>query len=284
MKYIFIILYSSFAISHSFAQLNTNYRFSFGIFGASVMNYGLQDLKNIERPLYPEGYRIYKTEKYDLDYQNLAFSYGYGFNFSTYIFNNSKYSLKIGASLFFDKRIERLTYTLVDIGNGDEMETQNPISPYNSNNVQVGYSNTITFGENGNGQKGSVYGFDLIFSKKFKNNFSIGSGISYNHISRHDYFIYHNGYLTNYGGRGAFIYETKKIGIALEVNKSIGRINAFIKLNQTIFNVKKKENFGGSDFNPSDFTRPTSQNLDYRFPLIINIGIAVEFDKINKQK
>jgi len=282
MKALFLISFL-YTFQLVFSQ-KTNYRFSFGISGVSVMNYGLHDLKKIKRPIYPEGYRIYKTEKYDLDYQNLAFSYGYGFNFSIYIFNNPKYSLKIGTSLFFDKRIERLTYTLVDIGNGDEMETQNQNSPFYTNNVQIGYSNTVTFGENGDGQKGNVYGFDLVFSKKLKYKFSIGTGLSYYHIHRRDYFVYHNGYLANYGGRGAYAYNTKKIGIVLELEKSIGRINAFIKLNQTILNTKKKENFGGTDFNLNDFSRPTSQNLDYRFPLIIKVGVSVEFDKINKQK
>ena len=76
----------------------------------------------------------------------------------------------------------------------------------------------------------------------------------------------------------------KALDLALsQIEKQFGRFNTFIKLNQTIITAKKKENYGGTDFNTSDFTLPTSQNLDYRFPLIMDAGLSFNFGKINKK-
>jgi hypothetical protein len=267
----------------SFPQEDDNYRFTFGISGISIMNYGIKDLKNIKRPEQITNFQVYNSESYDLNYQNFSFSYGYSFNLSAFIINNPYYSLKCNASLFFDKRKEKLTYTLVDIGDGSELENPHPQSPYSSNNILVGYSNTITFGSNGNSQIGGGYNFDLIFSKKIKYNIKIGTGISYMYYNRDEYINNNNGYLMNYGGRGAFRYDTRKVGALIEIEKQIGRFNIFFKLNQTFITAKKKANYGGTDFNESDFTLPTSQNLDYRYPLIMSVGISFNLGKINNK-
>jgi hypothetical protein len=267
----------------SFSQDKDNYRFTFGISGLTIMNYGITDLKNIKRPEQITNFQVYNSESYDLDYQNFAFSYGYSLNLSTHIINNTKYSLKANASFFFDKRTEELTYTLVDIGNGEEIENQHPESPYTSEHIGLGYSNTITFGSNGNSQRGGGYAIDLIFSKKLKQKINLGTGVSYIYYNRDELMSNNNGYLMNYGGRGAFRYYTNKIGLLIQIEKQFGRFNTFIKLNQTIITAKKKENYGGTDFNTSDFTLPTSQNLDYRFPLIMDAGLSFNFGKINKK-
>ena len=287
MKSLLIIIFLLIS-SLNFAQSKTNYRFSFGFSGVSVMNYGLQDLKNINPP-HIDTPPIYQTEKYDLDYQNFAFSYGYGFNFSTYIFNNSKYSLKCGANLFIEKYKEKLTFTLVDIGNGSEIDYSPLGNKFDSNDAPLGYQQTIVFDSHyGNGNKfwGIGYGVDLILFKKLKNNYSLGLGLFYSQRIRSEFF---NGYNSNIyfpivAPRGLNTYGTKQIGICIELNKTYKRFNGFIKLSQNVLTVKKKEKYGSSEMYTAYSSTPTSQNLDYRFPLIINIGIAVEFDKINKQK
>ena len=66
----------------------------------------------------------------------------------------------------------------------------------------------------------------------------------------------------------------------MELEKRYKRYKGFIKLNQNILTVKRKENFGSSEINELYQSSPISQNLDYRFPLIINVGMVVEFGKI----
>ena len=156
----------------------------------SVMNYVLKDIKNITYSG-AETSPIYETEKYDLDYQNFAFSYGYGFNFGAYIFNNSKYSLKGCINFFIEKYKEELTFTLLDIGDGSEIDYAPYSHPFNSIDISVGYSQTIDF--NGDNSYvsflGKGIGVDLIFFKKLKHNFNLGIGAFYSQRIRSEFFM-----------------------------------------------------------------------------------------------
>ena len=271
--------------SITYSQQPENFRFNCGISGVSVMNYGLRDIKNISYSG-AETHPIYETEKYDLDYQNFAFSYGYGFNFGAYIFNNSKYRLKGGINFFIEKYKEELTLTLVDRGDGTEIDYAPYSRPFNSNNVSVGYSQTIDFNSDNSYMSflGKGIGVDLIFSKKLKHNFNLGVGAFYSQRIRSEFFDGYKDdeYFPIITVRATNTYTTKQVGICIELEKSYKRYKGFVKLSQNIITVKQKENYGSVEINQLYQSSPLSQNLDYRFPLIINVGIAVEFGKIKR--
>lgn len=84
----FIILISLIIhLGSSHAQKPANYRFGFDVSGLSIMNYGLRDLKNVPSPIYPDYYKVYNTESYNLDYQSFSFSKGLNFGFTVNIIN-----------------------------------------------------------------------------------------------------------------------------------------------------------------------------------------------------
>lgn len=283
MKRITTTLIISLIIGTTYSQEQENHRFNFGFSGVSVMNYGLKDIKNISYSG-AETTPIYETEKYDLNYQNFAFSYGYGFNFGVYIVNNSKYSLKGNVNFFIEKYKEELTFTLVDVGDGSEIDYAPYSHPFNYNDVSVGYSQTIDFNSDYalKSLLGGGFGASMVLFKKLKHNFNLGAGLFYSQRTRSEFF---NGsdnenYFPIISPRGSNTYTTKQIGLCMELEKTYNRYKGFIKLNQNILTVKKKENYGSSEVNELTQSSPLSQNLDYRFPLIINVGIAVEFGKI----
>ncbi len=106
-------------------------------------------------------------------------------------------------------------------------------------------------------------------------------GVFYSQRVRSEFFNGYNNenYYPTISPRGLNSYTTKQIGVCMEVEKRYKRYKGFVKLSQNILIVKGKENFGSSEMNENKIT-PTSQNLAYRFPLIINVGIAIEFGKI----
>jgi|GEM_PF-1250216 len=277
MKRILITLFALIT-GTTFSQNQDNFRFNFGISGVSVMNYGLRDIKNISYSG-AETHPIYETEKYDLGYQNFAFSYGYGFNFGAYIVNNEKYSLKGDVNFFIEKYKEELTFTLVDVGDG---ATVDDLHPFSSSNVTNGYQQTIEFNSNHASKSflGKGFGGSLVLFKKLKHNFNIGAGVFYSQRIRAEFFngFSHENYYPTLAVRSQNTYTSKQIGVCVELEKTYKRYKGFVKLNQNILTVKRKNNFGSSEMNENKIT-PTSQNLDYRFPLIINVGIAVEFGK-----
>ena len=66
--------------------------------------------------------------------------------------------------------------------------------------------------------------------------------------------------------------------------KTFYRFNTFINLSQTIVTTKKEEKKGGFEFSNMQPMVPLSQNLDFRFPLVMRVGVAVEFKKIVDKK
>ena len=68
----------------------------------------------------------------------------------------------------------------------------------------------------------------------------------------------------------------------MEVNKTWKRLNIFLNLSQTVLTTKKNEDKGGWEYKDMQPMVPISQNLDFRFPLIIKSGIAIEFGRIKE--
>jgi len=173
-----------------------------------------------------------------------------------------------------------LTFTLVGIGNGSIIDYSHPFNP---GDVSVGYQQTIEFNSNYASKSflGQGFGGSLVLFRKLKHSFNIGAGIFFSQRVRSEFFNGYNNenYYPTISPRGLNSYTTKQIGICIELEKTYKRYKGFVKLSQNILTVKRKDNFGSSEMNENKIT-PTSQNLDYRFPLIINVGIAIEFSKI----
>jgi hypothetical protein len=275
---VFLLFISGFL----FAQDSTNYRFSFGVSGISIMHYGIRDLKNVPGPSQFEYQKVYNTETYQLNYENFNFSKGVNFNFGVFVFNNDRHALKIRANLFYEKFNENMTYTLTGIGNGSEVNYGSYYTQYTSNNIKLGYSNQGTF----------ISGFgvgsllDIIYFKKIRNNFRLGAGCFLKYLGRPDSYSYLSGSkyipIISDAYRGFPYYSTKKIGISVELQKKLGRFNLNFNLSQNILTLKKDINKGAIYFNEYGSKTPISQNLDFRFPLIIKLGAAIEFGKIKK--
>lgn len=246
MKRIFITLFTLIA-GTTFSQCQDNFRFNFGISGVSVMNYGTRDIKDISYSG-DETKPIYETEKYDVDYKNFSFSYGYGINFDAYIFNNTQYSLKGGVNFFVENYKEELTFTLVDVGDGSIIDDSHPFS---SGNVSNGYQQTIEFNSSNASKSllGKGFGGSLILFKKLKHNFNIGTGVFYSQRVRSDFFSGYDGdkYFPIVTPRGQNTYTTKQIGVCVEIEKGYKRYKGFVKLSQNIFTIKDSENFGSSE-------------------------------------
>lgn len=280
---LFFLVISISLLSNSFAQDSTKYRFSFSVSAFSMMNYGLRDLKNVPSPLYEQYYKVYNTETYTLDYQNFSFSKGINFNISGTVLNTRKFYLKIGANVFFEKYKEKLTYTLTDIGDGSLVDFGNYIPPFTEEHVQLGYSEIITFSDN-RMAAGALLG--VVLFRKLKRNWNIGAGLFYVTRVRSEWYDWKNP--NSYGpwidSRGGNSYWTKQIGVSMEVSKTWKRLNIFLNLSQTVLTTKKNENKGGYEFKDMQPMVPLSQNLDFRFPLIIRSGVAVEFGKIKSEE
>jgi hypothetical protein len=281
---LFFLIISFSLLSHSFAQDSTKYRFSFGVSGLSIMNYGLKDFENVSSPIHPDYYKVYNTEKYTLDYQNFSISKGLSFDFYYNIINNSKYSLRIGSHLFFEKYKEELTYTLTDIGDGSLMDYGIYTNPFIREDIPLGYSETITFSNKDRKTGGTM--FDVVLFRKLKNNWNIGGGLFYVYRMRYEWYDIEkiDSYQPWVLPRARNSYRTKQMGISVELQKSIDRFNGYLNLSQTVLTTKKEENKGGPEFRDMQTMVPLSQNLDFRFPLIIKLGIVVEFGEIVNKK
>jgi len=82
--------------------------------------------------------------------------------------------------------------------------------------------------------------------------------------------------------RGGGIYTTSQIGISINATWNWKFAQFYANVGNSILTTKREKDKGKwyGDFN----FFPSSHNFDYRFPLIIETGIALSFDKIKKVK
>jgi len=281
MRILFTILI---VINLSYSNAQQNYRFGFGVSGISIMHYGLKTFDNIDSPQNGHYYKVYNTEKYTIDYEKFTFSKGLNYQFYVNIIANPVYTLKLSSNLFTDNYSEKLTYTLTDVGDGSLVDYGTFTSKYTSQDIPLGYSETLTY--NSIKWKGVGYSFDLLFLKQLKYNFKLGGGLFYYYHRRSDFFSAYEGYVPiGFSiGSGGNRYMTKKMGLSFELQKTYKRFNSFLNLSQTIITAKRASKKGGTDFYTDEPIVPISQNLDFRFPLVIKMGISVEFGRLSKTK
>lgn len=184
--------------------------------------------------------------------------------------------------MFYEKYKEKLTYTLIDIGDGSLVDYGVYTPHFTPEDIPLGYSETVTF-NNGNRKAGGVI-FDATLFRKLNNNWHFGGGLFYIYKLRYDWYDAEiaNSYQPWVLPRGSNSYSTKQMGLSAELQKTFYRFNAFLNLSQSIITTKKEENKGGFEYRDMQSMVPLSQNLDFRFPLIIKVGVTVEFGKIEE--
>jgi len=247
-----------------------NYRFQLDLSFQSILNYGTRSFSSLEKD--NESVGKYQYEWYDIDYKNLTISNGFNLKFAVNWLNREKYVLRNSTSLFAEIYTEEVFYELVDFEIGDTAFFPNPDIV---EDVELGYSGSAIF-------QGISYGVthEILFLRKFKNRLGVGAGLSYTMRARNDLPDYTSAYAPVSSMRTRPGYWTKQLGVSFQIERSLDKWSWFINLNQEVLTVKKEENKGALFFSDPFSKFPISQNLDYRFPLIIQFGGSFHFGKI----
>lgn len=252
------------------------YRMQFDLSLHSTMFGGTRSFENVSRTTYST-LSYYDWEEYSIDYKNFRFSGGLKIGFGFNWINSKNTILRQSISVFADIYNELITYELTDYQDDDSIN----MSPFPGQ--QTTYEIGDSYQANLNGMGLGLIN-DLIYMRKLENGWNIGGGIAFNIIRRNDavYKYYSSVYGPNSAALGWGRYTTKQLGLLFRIEKSFNRWNIFLNLNQAVLTTKKEEKKGGDYYPESDKTHPISHNLDYRFPLMINFGTAVQFGKVKK--
>lgn len=262
-----------FVSSVSFGQ--DEYRMQFGVSAHSTMFGGTRSFENVSRSG-PQNITYYDKEVYSINYANFNFSAGLNFKFSFNWLNRGKGILRQSVSGFADFYEEKISYTLTDY---EIVDTNYFPATWYNHDFQIGDENLARMNGLGFGLVN-----DLIYLRELKSNWKIGGGIAFNIMRRHDW-SYKWSY-DQYGPNDTRLYygqyTTKQLGLVFHLEKSFERWNIFLNLNQAFLTTKKEELKGGEYYPEVDRMHPISHNLDYRFPLLINFGTAVQFRKLKR--
>lgn len=283
MKQITLILYL-FSCVTTIAQEN-KYRFSVYAGQHSLIFTGFKSFENVVCPKDDDVYRIYDEEVYNMDYLNFNSSRNYSFGFTVIWFERSNWSLAQSFSFFKGTFVDRLHLTLTS---HSQDSTHYSSTVYNTTNVKAGNSSYITSSHELVG-----YTTSLVFYKKTKEeNFSFGGGIYWIYYGSNDYWQQAvdtrngRGYRPVYLMRANSFYSTRQLGLSLNAKWQWKFLGCYINIGSSVLTTKKKENKGYSEWlwglDPFHFF-PTSHNFDFRFPLTIETGISLSFDRIKKQ-
>lgn len=279
MKLFLVIGLIIFSVKPVLAQMDSsNYRFGFSMSAFSTMNYGFKSFYDLETNAawQYENQKVYKDEKYTLDYQNFNFSRDVDAQFSMNWINNECYLLRQSISVFIGQATERATITLTNYGEKTGVENFYPEYQYWADNLAVGYQTTFEL-------KSAYLGIynELILFKKLSNYFNIGTGISAVRRSRDEWPPrFASGYLENFAWDPFDDYYTRQLCVSGQVERYFGRFSGFLNLSQSVLTIKK---FKGHRQLDDGELIARSNNLDYRFPLYIKAGFTVNFKKIKKQ-
>lgn len=261
---------------------STNYRFGFSISAFSTMNYGLKSFYNLEtNSTWDEEYgKVYKNEKYTVDYQNFNFSKDFDLQLSVNWINNENYILRQSFSVFRGRATERATLTLTGYGEKTGIENYSSIyqsdHQYWSDNLSVGYQTKYKLESTYFGVMNS-----LVLFKKFSDNLNFGGGFSIIGRYRSEFYpVYDDGYLYGKSYVPYDQYYTRQFCLSTQIEKNVGRFTGFIFLSQSLFILKK--NKGHHQVAEGELLA-VSNNLDYRFPLYFKAGLTVNFKKLKKK-
>lgn len=258
--------------SISYAQ-DSKYRMqaSLGLF--SVMNPGTRSFEGVYR--IHNDYSVYETEVYDIDYKNFNLSSGFHLKVGWDWVQKKHYKIRQSTSFGLEIYQEEIDFTLKDIGFGDSVQ----YSPYlGSSIVEVGYSEKATAPGGG-----YVFTQEILFLRNHEN-ISWGGGIAYTFRHRDDRAF--NGspiseiYVPNSRAITFGQYRTHQLGIVFHIEKAFNRGMIYLNLNQQFLTIKKRK--GAEYFADGNELNPISHNMDFRYPLLIQFGGAIQFAKNKK--
>jgi hypothetical protein len=276
--FVFILFMAAFGVV--FSQPNKDYRFSFNMSFMSMMHWNLKDLKNVPGAE-GEYYKVYETEEFDLNYEDYNFSKGLNVGLSCIIFNKFQSYFRVSCDVFNEKYKESMTYTLTNIGDGTLIDNGIYSAKYSPEEVPLGYTEEVIF----NDHDVISYGGSLSmhYFRRLRYGFKLGLGAFWLVYNRYDRYTVQNeleAFRPFISTKGRSYYSSKKLGASLELKKSFGRFQSFVNVGQTFLTTKKEENKGADEYRYYQSKAPLSQNLDFRFPLIIKIGVSVSFGNL----
>jgi len=284
MKSFLVLILIIFSLSPSIAQNDSiNYRFGFSVSAFSTMNYGFKTFYNLETsPVNDNGVsKIFKDEKYTVDYQNFNFSKDIDIQLSINWINNDNYILRQSFSIFKGKATERVILTLTSYGEKTGIENyvnsnNHSENQYWADNLDVGYQTSFELESNYYGANNSI-----ILFKRFDKKVNFGLGFSSVSRWRDEFYpLFDDGYLQGKYWPPYGSYFTRQLCIRAQIEKSINRFSGFINLSQSIFILKRRK--GNREHSEGELIA-VSNNLDYRFPLYMKAGLTVSFKKIKRK-
>lgn len=265
-----LILFFLFFCSTSFSQ-GDRYRLETSLNLQTITYYGTRKFKEVKQD--PFAQSKYETEKYNTSYNfstSIGFNYKLGIN---WINTKGGHILRQSGFLFFEIYKEEANFELIDFEVGDTLEFPNPNI---SQDIQVGYRGTTVMQGLGIGA-----GTEMLYLFK-KDNFALGGGLSFVFRRRSDYPVASDFYAPVGDNRQTYRYDTKQLGVVFQLERSYDMWKWYINLNQAVLTTKKQTEKGTWYFPDNEVLLPVSQNLDFRFPLTIQLGAAIQFWKVKK--
>lgn len=263
-------------------QAQHKYRFSVGGGFHSLMFWGFRSFEGVNCPADYSVLRIYNTEKYTVDYRNFSSSVDYSYGFSVNWVNRKNILISQRFSYFKGTLHDGLRLELTAVGDGTL--AYYPLSQFNASNTGVGSGAALTLDSELTGYATAL----VCYTNSAIKNVQVGGGVYFSAFLSHDLWwnsaenVIEEGYHPVYLDRGSGYYGTQQIGLSANLIWSWKFIHCYLNLGNSIITTKKAEN-KGKWYGKFTFF-PTSHNFDYRFPLSIETGIAVSFDKIKKRK
>ncbi|MDX1350315.1 MAG: hypothetical protein R3279_08710 [Putridiphycobacter sp.] len=258
-----------FSLWSSILHGQSDNRFQVGFSFHSTVFLGLRSFNNVSRMVYSQDHQYYQYEAYDINYINFGSSAGFNLQLGINWLNNTKYIIRQNFACFADFFREQIEYTLVDFVVGDPLFYPNLWLTNES--FGIGTVQTAKMDGFGLGLSSEV-----IVLKPLQNQWNVGGGISINRLHRSDasYHFTENFYGPNNARLVSGVYISKQLGIVIHAEKRFKTWNAFLTVNQMLFTMKKNKHKGAAYFLEDKTIYPLSHNLDYRFPVLINVGGA----------
>lgn len=259
---------------NSFGQY-FKYRWQYEICYGTQLNYG-RTFEDVSKDALDVYWPVYKTELYKVKHEPFSVSNSVNFTFAFNWINTDKWMLRQSHGIFFERYAQKTTIELTDIGTGDTMWNEN----FTINDVGIGYQTIIE-------HRGLASGThsNLVLFRKVGGGWSLGLGVHHSFkriIDRPSNHHQNEYYVPRHGFRTNGTYWTNQLGISFRVEKGFDRFTWSLKLDQAAITLKKAENKGSNYFNDGYNIAATSTNLDFKFPLFIRTGVAINFGRIKK--
>jgi hypothetical protein len=249
----------------SFAQ-DTQFRFQLSAGLTNRIYFG----KSMERLSAPANdyTPVYQTEVYNVRYKSPSVASGFYFQLGYNLLEFKKWKLRLSASASFEIYSDKLSFELTDIGNGDTIG----MNTYLVQDVPLGYKGEAV-------HQGIRYAadYELMYLRKLPANFSLGLGIVHRYTASSDHPDYYSEFSPLAGTRQALSYSTSQLGLAFQIEKQKNNFGWYLNVNQAFLTTKRTK--GAPYFDEGYSKYPLSQNLDFRFPLMVRLGASLNFGK-----